>query len=84
MGFRNCCCLFGASLQLPLSDSTDSPLHLSPEFLTSGILSFSLQISEETEGAPWEMVFLQLLGGGLAAMWRLWGGWDLSAQSCAC
>lgn len=68
MGFRNCFCLFGASPQLPLSDSTDSSLHLSLEFVTSGILSFSLQMSEETEGAPWETVFLQLLGGGLAAM----------------
>ena len=46
--FRNCFCLFGASLQLPLSDSTDRPFHLSLEFLTSGILSFSLQMSEET------------------------------------
>lgn len=70
-GFENCFGLFGAPVP-PLSDSMDSSLHLSLEFVTSGILSFSLQMSEETEGPMGDGVSAASCGGLAAISGTLW------------
>lgn len=66
-------------LPAPLSDSTDSLSHLSLEFVTSGILSFSLQMSEERQrGLHGRRCFCSSWGGPCCDVWDLEDGTQCS------